>query len=168
VANLTPDEIDAAYMDYLDNHASHEERVAVGIPVKVNIVSGGSRTAFRSEGEQQSERSDAGMVILESVFGIVKRNCPERSGGRFGGDWGCREKGRTTQGNPSRLRAVLSCLHRAARPRHQARPPREHCAGSQAFHSQFVKMPLLVAESKPRENEIDPLVHYQGFAFLEP
>ena len=63
MANLTPDEIDAAYMDYLDNHASHEERVAVGIPVKVNIVSGGSRTAFRSEGEQQSERSDAGMVI---------------------------------------------------------------------------------------------------------
>ena len=28
------------------------------------------------------------------MFGIVKRNCPERSGGRFGGDWGCRGKGR--------------------------------------------------------------------------
>ena len=37
----------------------------LGIPVKVNIDSGGSRTAFRSEGEQQSERSDAGMVIVE-------------------------------------------------------------------------------------------------------
>ena len=40
-------------------------RARVGIPVKVNNDSGGSRTAFRSEGEQQSERSDAGMVIVE-------------------------------------------------------------------------------------------------------
>jgi hypothetical protein len=41
------------------------DRGIVGIPLKVNIDSGGSRTAFRSEGEQQSERSDAGMVIVE-------------------------------------------------------------------------------------------------------
>jgi hypothetical protein len=38
------------------------------------------------------------MVIVEEVFGIVKRDCPERdcperSGGRFGGDLGCRGKG---------------------------------------------------------------------------
>ena len=34
------------------------------------------------------------MVIVKEVFGIVKRECPERSGGRFGGDLGCRGKGR--------------------------------------------------------------------------
>jgi hypothetical protein len=33
--------------------------------VKVNTVPEGSRTAFRSEGEQQSERSDAGVMIVE-------------------------------------------------------------------------------------------------------
>jgi hypothetical protein len=38
---------------------------SLGIPVKANAVPEGSRTAFRSEGEQQSERSDAGMVIVE-------------------------------------------------------------------------------------------------------
>ena len=57
------------------------------------MIPEGSRTAFRSEGEQQSECSDAGMVIVEEVFGIVKGDCPERSGGRFGGDLGCRGKG---------------------------------------------------------------------------
>ena len=31
----------------------------------------GSRTAFRSEGEQQSERSDAGVMIVQEVFGFV-------------------------------------------------------------------------------------------------
>jgi hypothetical protein len=65
----------------------------VGIPVKANMIPEGRRTAFRSEGEQQSERSDADMVIVEEVFGIVKGDCPERSGGRFGGDLGCRGKG---------------------------------------------------------------------------
>ena len=39
------------------------------------------RTAFRSEGEQQSERSDAGVMIAQKVFGIVKRKRPERSEG---------------------------------------------------------------------------------------
>jgi hypothetical protein len=33
------------------------------------------------------------MVIVEEVFGIVKGDCPERSGGRFGGDLGCWERG---------------------------------------------------------------------------
>ena len=33
------------------------------------------------------------MVIAEYVFGIVKRNCPERSEGRFGGDLGAQGKG---------------------------------------------------------------------------
>jgi hypothetical protein len=30
-----------------------------------------SRTAFRNEREQQSERSDAGVMIVQEVFGIV-------------------------------------------------------------------------------------------------
>ena len=44
----------------------------MGIPVKVNVDSvEGSRTAFRSQGEQQSERSDAGVKIVPEVFGFV-------------------------------------------------------------------------------------------------
>jgi hypothetical protein len=43
----------------------------VGIPVKLNRIPEGSRTAFRSEGEQQSERSDAGVMIVPDVFGFV-------------------------------------------------------------------------------------------------
>ncbi len=35
-----------------------------------------SRTAFRSEGEQQSEQSDAGVMIVQEVFGFVKRDGP--------------------------------------------------------------------------------------------
>ena len=43
-------------------------RNEMGIPVKVNMIPEGSRTAFRSEDEQQSERSDAGVLIVkESV-----------------------------------------------------------------------------------------------------
>ena len=37
----------------------------MGIPVQANMIPEGRRTAFRSEGEQQSERSDAGTVIVE-------------------------------------------------------------------------------------------------------
>jgi hypothetical protein len=54
----------------------------VGIPVKVNAIPVASRTVFRSESEQQPERSDADLVIVEQVFGIVKRDCPKRSRGR--------------------------------------------------------------------------------------
>jgi hypothetical protein len=43
----------------------------VGIPVKLNRIPEGSRTAFRSEGEQQSERSDASVMIVPDVFGFV-------------------------------------------------------------------------------------------------
>jgi hypothetical protein len=46
----------------------------MGIPVKVNVVREGSRTAFRREDEQQSERSDAGRMIVQEVFGFVKRS----------------------------------------------------------------------------------------------
>jgi hypothetical protein len=45
--------------------------VALGIPVKLNRIPDGNRTAFRSEGEQQSERSDAGVMIVPDGFGFV-------------------------------------------------------------------------------------------------
>jgi len=44
----------------------------VPIPAKVNAVPVGSRTAFRWEGEHPSERSDAGPMIVQKVFGFVK------------------------------------------------------------------------------------------------
>jgi len=34
----------------------------------------GTRTAIRAEGEQISERSDAGNLIVQEVFGFVKEN----------------------------------------------------------------------------------------------
>ena len=39
-------------------------------------------TEDSGEGEQSSERSDAGTSIVQEVFGFVKKNYPERSGGR--------------------------------------------------------------------------------------
>jgi len=44
----------------------------VRIPAKLNAIPVGSRTAFRSEGEHPSERSDAGTTIVQKVFGFVK------------------------------------------------------------------------------------------------
>jgi hypothetical protein len=44
----------------------------VRIPVKVNAIPVGSRTAFRHEGEHPSERSDAGLTIVQKVFDFVK------------------------------------------------------------------------------------------------
>ena len=38
------------------------------------MIPKGTRTAFRAEGEQSSERSDAGSSIVEQVFGFVKKN----------------------------------------------------------------------------------------------
>jgi hypothetical protein len=38
------------------------------------VIPKGTRTAFRAEGEQSSERSDAGTSIVEQVFGFVKKN----------------------------------------------------------------------------------------------
>lgn len=55
MANLTPDEIDAASMDYLDNHASHEERVAAladALPAVVEAIN------FK-----------AGMKVVKVVYG---------------------------------------------------------------------------------------------------
>jgi hypothetical protein len=37
--------------------------------------------AFRADGEQNSERGDAGTSIATEVFGFVKENHLERSGG---------------------------------------------------------------------------------------
>jgi hypothetical protein len=36
------------------------------------LIPEGTRTAFRAEGEQFSERSDAGISIVQEVFGFVK------------------------------------------------------------------------------------------------
>ena len=44
----------------------------LGIPVKVNADSGRKPNGVPLEGEQQSERSDAGVLIVKEVFGIVK------------------------------------------------------------------------------------------------
>ena len=38
------------------------------------LIPKGTRTAFRAEGEQFSERSDAGSSIVQEVFGFVKEN----------------------------------------------------------------------------------------------
>jgi hypothetical protein len=38
------------------------------------LIPKGTRTAFRAEGEQYSERSDAGISIVREVFVFVKRN----------------------------------------------------------------------------------------------
>lgn len=38
------------------------------------LIPKGTRTAFRAEGEQFSERSDAGTSIVQEVFGFVKKN----------------------------------------------------------------------------------------------
>ncbi len=46
------------------------------------LIPKGTRTAFRAEGEQCSERSDAGTSIVQEVFAFVKENYPERSVGR--------------------------------------------------------------------------------------
>ena len=38
------------------------------------MIPKGTRTAFRAEGEQSSERSDAGTSIVKQVFGFVKKD----------------------------------------------------------------------------------------------
>jgi hypothetical protein len=46
--------------------------LSVRIPAKANSIPEGSRTGFRAGPEQQSERSDAGFLIVQEVFGLVK------------------------------------------------------------------------------------------------
>jgi hypothetical protein len=66
----------------------------LGIPVKVNAIPEGSRTAFRSQDEQQSERSDAGDMIVQEVFVIVKGDPSEAKRREdFAGIWGAGERG---------------------------------------------------------------------------
>ena len=73
------------------------------IPAKANSIPEGSRTGFRAGPEQQSERSDAGFLIVQEVFGLVKEtDVPgggrERSGGRrFGARKGVRGKGQQSR-----------------------------------------------------------------------
>jgi hypothetical protein len=60
------------------------------------LIPEGTRTAFPAEGEQLSERSDAGISIVQEVFAFVKENYPERSGGRVPlAEKGARGKGRS-------------------------------------------------------------------------
>jgi hypothetical protein len=53
---------------------THEESSArpwLGIPEKVNIDSGGKPNGVPERSEQPSERSDAGVMIVQEVFGFV-------------------------------------------------------------------------------------------------
>jgi hypothetical protein len=47
-------------------------KVRLGIPAKSNSIPEGSRTGFRADPEHPSERSDAGILIVKEVFGLVK------------------------------------------------------------------------------------------------
>jgi hypothetical protein len=49
----------------------------MGIPAKPNAVPEGSRTAFRDDPEHHRSVSDAGISIVQEVFGFVKRNLSE-------------------------------------------------------------------------------------------
>jgi transposase len=42
------------------------------IPLKANAFPEGSRAGFRDDSEHRSERSDAGLSIVQEVFGFVK------------------------------------------------------------------------------------------------
>ena len=46
----------------------------MGFRRRRTLIPEGTRTAFRAEGEQVSERSDAGTSIVQEVFGFVKKN----------------------------------------------------------------------------------------------
>ena len=83
-----------------------QSRFTVSEPITVNpirkcefrrrrtLIPKGTRTALRAEGEQSSERSDAGISIVQEVFSFLKGNDPERSGGRMPqAEKGCRERG---------------------------------------------------------------------------
>jgi hypothetical protein len=53
------------------------------IPAKANSIPEGIRTGFRAGPEQQSERSDAGFLIVQEVFGLVKETeVPAGSGAK--------------------------------------------------------------------------------------
>ena len=54
--------------------ASGLSRVECGFRRRRTLIPEGTRTAFRAEGEQFSERSDAGSSIVQQVFGFVKKN----------------------------------------------------------------------------------------------
>jgi hypothetical protein len=48
-------------------------RSGCGFRRRRTLIPEGTRTAFRAEGEQFSERSDAGISIVQEGFGFVKR-----------------------------------------------------------------------------------------------
>ncbi len=66
------------------------------------LIPEGTRTAFRAEGEQFSERSDAGTSIVQEVFGFVKKNLSgAQRRKRAAAEKGVRGKGRQPFSLPS-------------------------------------------------------------------
>jgi hypothetical protein len=51
-----------------------ESALVCGFRRRRTLIPKGTRTAFRAEGEQCSERSDAGTSIVQEVFAFVKEN----------------------------------------------------------------------------------------------
>jgi hypothetical protein len=74
---VNADDAETALKVILMRAGSAPEREAaakLGIPTKLNAIPERTRTAFRDSPEHVSERSDAGLLILTEVFGIVKNS----------------------------------------------------------------------------------------------
>ncbi len=68
---------DAFYVgidEFLESPAIFVTENVCGFRRRRTLIPEGTRTAFRAEGEQFSERSDAGISIVQEVFGFVKEN----------------------------------------------------------------------------------------------
>src|SRR5260370_41831578 len=87
------------------------------------LIPTGTRTAFRAEGEQYSERSDAGISIVQEVFGFVKKNLSgAQRRKRAAAEKGVRGKGRQPFSLPSTAETPASVSSPA--------PGRAFCAWS--------------------------------------
>jgi hypothetical protein len=74
----------------------------MGIPAKPNAESGMNPNGIPGRSRTPSERSDAGISIVQEVFGLVKRNRPKRSEGRMlPAEKGVLGKGRQPLSQPS-------------------------------------------------------------------
>ena len=77
-------------------------RPVCGFRRRRTLIPTGTRTAFRAEGEQFSERSDAGISIVQEVFGFVKKNLSgAQRRKRQAAEKGVRGKGRQPFSLPS-------------------------------------------------------------------
>jgi RNA-directed DNA polymerase len=59
-------------MESVTQFITKKLKLKVRIPLKANAFPEGSRTGFRDDSEPRSERSDAGLSIVQEVFGFVK------------------------------------------------------------------------------------------------